>query len=35
MQGLTVSSSADWNAIYFKNPAAFTGTLTNHRLYGT
>lgn len=26
---------AEWNAIYFKDPAEFTGTLTNPRLYGT
>jgi len=25
----------DWNAIYFKDPAELTGTLTNPRLYGT
>ena len=26
---------AAWNGIYFKDPAMFTGTLTNPRLYGT
>jgi len=26
---------AEWSAIYFKDPAEFTGTLTNSRLYGT
>ena len=26
---------AGWNAIYFKDPAEFTGTLINPRLYGT